>query len=98
MTTYIAGPMSGLPDFNYPSFEAAARALRDEGVDVLSPHEVDTGGEQRDWVWYMRETLAMLLRCDAVILLPGWQYSRGAKLEKYVAEALGMTITEMVPR
>jgi hypothetical protein len=38
---YIAGPMSGYKDWNYPSFHAAAKKLRSEGWTVYSPAEKD---------------------------------------------------------
>jgi hypothetical protein len=38
---YIAGPMSGYPDWNYPAFHAAADKLRKEGWTVHSPAEKD---------------------------------------------------------
>lgn len=93
MTTYIAGPMSGLPDFNYPAFAYVATALRAHGVDVRSPHEVDNGSTDRSWQWYMRAALKMLLECDEIVLLPGWRESKGASIEHTLAEALGMRIT-----
>lgn len=38
---YIAGPMSGKPSFGIPAFDVAARRLREEGHDVVSPAELD---------------------------------------------------------
>jgi hypothetical protein len=94
MTTYIAGPMTGYPNNNYPEFAYVAGVLRDRGVDVRTPNEIDAGSTDRTWDWYMREALKMLTDCDEVLLLKGWEQSRGASLERYVAEALGMHISE----
>lgn len=95
MKIYIAGPMTGIPEFNYSAFNAAAEALRAIGHDVLNPTDVekrnDTGKPQA-WDWYMRHALRMVLDSDAIALLPGWENSRGATLEFHVANSLGLPI------
>lgn len=40
-TIYVAGPMRGLPDYNFPQFDAAAQALKDEGWSVINPADTD---------------------------------------------------------
>jgi len=98
---YIAGPMTGYPEFNYPAFAYAATALRAQGVKVISPHELHDNGiapasynNERTYEWYLRAGLKALLECNEVVLLPGWEESRGACLERHVAEALGMPVRE----
>lgn len=41
MKVYLAGPMRGLPEFNFPAFRAAAKKLRSSGYFVFSPAEKD---------------------------------------------------------
>ncbi len=47
MRVYLAGPMSGIPYFNYPTFNSAAKALRAAGHIVFNPaeHDVQTHGK-----------------------------------------------------
>lgn len=91
MKVYLAGPMTGLPDHNFPAFHAATQALREAGYDVVSPAEenpVADHSRPEPWAYYIRRDLRVLLDCDAIALLPGWEASRGACLEKSIAEAL----------
>lgn len=87
---YISGPMTGLPDFNYPAFNAEAARLRALGYHVENPAE---NPPQDSWEAYMDVCIPQLLTCDTIALLPGWSESRGALRERQVASQEGITIT-----
>lgn len=91
---YVAGPMTGLPEFNYPAFRTATEELLARGYDVEDPsrNENPTPGDYHGW---LRAGLAQLIRCDAVALLPGWEESGGARLEVNVAATLGMRVAPL---
>lgn len=94
-TLYVAGPMSGLPDYNYPAFVKAGAALLRAGYDVLNPVDSEDDParpEPTPWEWYMRKALDMVLRADGVAVLPGWECSRGARLEVDLAHALRLPV------
>jgi len=89
---YIAGPMTGLPSFNYPAFHAAAAAWRAAGWAVENPAENFGGDKNRTYREYITAALRQLVTCDAIALLPGWTQSKGAVLERHVAEVMGLRI------
>ncbi|MHA3905169.1 DUF4406 domain-containing protein [Castellaniella sp. WN] len=91
MTIYIAGPMTGLPDMNFPAFHAAAEKLRADGFDVVNPAEINPDPETA-WTDCMRRDIVALMDCDSILMLPGWPTSRGASLEFRIAFDLGMTV------
>ena len=88
---YVAGPMTGIEDFNYPAFNAVAERLRAQGYEVENPAEHGTV-EGAQWADYMAYDLTRLGLCGAVYLLPGWSNSKGATIEKNIAVTLGMNI------
>jgi hypothetical protein len=103
---YVSGPITGYPEHNKPLFDAVSDKLRGAGHEVLNPHDVCTVLGEHDclgpcvtsdallpWEDYLRADLsAMLQRADGLAMLPGWENSRGALLERHVAIALGWPI------
>jgi len=89
---YIAGPMTGVPEHNFPAFRAAAEKLTEAGWDVVNPAENFDGRTDLPRPAYMRLDIALLLQCDAIALLAGWERSRGAALEFMIALQLELPV------
>ena len=89
MKIYIAGPMSGLPEFNYPAFHAADAELRALGHETLNPAN---NPECDSWEGYMRAAIAQVIQADAIAFLPGAHQSRGARLELVIGNSLGLDV------
>jgi hypothetical protein len=85
---YIAGPMTGLPEYNYPAFHAAAEAWRAEGWEVANPAEHFDGDQTLPYNTYMRAGVAALTDCDLIAFLPDWEKSAGSQRERTVAKVL----------
>ena len=90
---YIAGKMSGLPNYNREAFNAAEDRLRANGFDVFNPARVEI--EDGDWKDYMRKDIEQLVNCDLVAALPGWQKSQGACVEHDLCRTLGIPWQEL---
>ena len=92
MRLYLAGPMTGLPEFNYPAFRAAAQEWRECGWDVLDPSEKFGGRLDLPYEVYIKASIIDVLASEAIAVLPGWENSRGATLEVSIGRALGYPI------
>jgi hypothetical protein len=90
---YLSGPMTGLPDYNDPAFNAEAARIRALGYTVENPAENPLSADA-PWHMCMRDAIRPMLTCDAVAFLPGWQISRGANVEIELAGHLRMTVIE----
>lgn len=104
---YVAGPMSNLPGLNFAAFHAEAARLRALGHEVINPAEINGGADElaacaamtpaemaEHWRACMRNDIKVLVDCDGISLLPGWERSRGARLELHVASELGLDVIE----
>jgi hypothetical protein len=93
---YIAGPMTGKEDFNHEMFHKVTREFRQVNFEVCNPAEYFDGDTTRPRKDYMRESVKYLLEADTIVLLPGWEESKGARLEAAIATELDLIIVEYV--
>lgn len=116
---YIAGPMTGLLEWNFPAFDEAGKRMKDQGFEVVNPVDFDRarGFDEKSAKEFsneeLREAMAAelvgwdrldlpyarnempdkgLADCTDLLLLPGWESSKGAFAEASVALWLGMSV------
>ena len=94
---YIAGPISGIENLNKEAFEDMEEDLILLGYGAFNPRSMSIPeGTKEEDVWHimMKKALAGMLSCNSIILLNGWEDSKGATMEFEIAKALKMPITD----
>ena len=107
----MAGPMTGIPQYNFPAFDRAARELRSLGHDVVSPAELDDPADReaalqspdgapqtvedfgKSWGDFLARDVKLIADdgIEGIVLLSGWNQSRGARLEAFVGSLCGLS-------
>jgi len=91
-TAYIAGKITGLNiEKAKQKFEFAEQHLTEQGYAVINPMKL-LHNHDKSWEAYMKECIAAMVFADVVYLLPDWHLSDGARLEKYIAHQLKITV------
>jgi hypothetical protein len=90
---YLSGQMTGLPEFNFPKFNYVANKIRSNHTyTIMNPAEEFEGRINLPRNIYMRKDIETLLTVDGIVMLDGWQHSKGARLELAIANELGLEI------
>lgn len=116
MRVYLAGPMQGKDLHNFPAFFSAALHLRGFGHKVINPAEIDMARGFNPGVAIIEQEFNMesvllddfksiMFEVDAVVFLPDWESSEGARIERALAHYIGkevylydqVSITGMIP-
>lgn len=102
---YIAGPMTGYEDYNFPAFFAAEKQFTDAGWVVFNPARNDLERYGEDFLEHperfdvratMEDDTRWICRhADAILLLPGWEKSSGVAVEVSLARYLKLEIIEL---
>lgn len=111
MRVYVAGPMRGYPELNFPAFDKAKGKLEAEGHYVLSPADLDRreGITPESWAGLtpekrgaklkeiVRRDFEAIIDVDAIYLLEGWEESTGARAELALARWLKLKVMDTQP-
>jgi nucleoside 2-deoxyribosyltransferase len=97
---YIAGPISYIRDA-FVTFDKAEKSLAYIGHKPFNPTLIQfpMGKEEEgefnrigEWAYFMKRCIPELVTSDKVLMLEGWEESKGARLEKELAEKLKIPI------
>lgn len=92
MKVYISGKITGLPyEVVEKKFYAAEMALKKLNHNPINPLKNGLG-QSESWEKHMLRDIDLLINCDAILMLDDWEDSKGARMERRIAEKCGITI------
>lgn len=92
---YISGAITGTLDY-MERFGAAEKTLKYWGYKPINPAKINSKlPADTTWSGYMRSSIKLLMKADAIYMIRGWKKSKGAVLEHTIARALGMEVVEI---
>lgn len=93
MKVYISGKISGLPlNEVKEKFEKAEEWLEEICCAPVNPLKKAGFNPDASWENHMIEGIRLLFDCDAIYMLDDWLNSRGAIIEKSIAEISGKQV------
>lgn len=92
---YISGPMTGIHNNNKEAFERAELVLSALGYIVKNPIVIEDNSANQPYEVKLKLALKMMLESDIVVLLSGWEESKGVKIEVNLANAIDMRVVTL---
>lgn len=98
MRIYLSGPITGIKNYTL-NFSRAENVLRSQnefkGCDVINPARLGNVLPRGTHAEYMELCYALVGMADKMVMLEGWQRSKGACMEKSLAEEMGIDVLEL---
>lgn len=93
MRVYISGKITGLdPEKAKGHFARASELVEKLGYKPVNPMVEVPFDPEYKWEDYMLKDIALLFGCDAILMLPNWEDSKGAKIEHAIAQLHGLQV------
>ncbi len=95
MLIYVSGKYSGDVQANIADAVAVSVKLWEMGHAVICPHANTAHFEEfckATYDQYIAGDLNMIARCDALVMVEGWEDSKGAVIEKNYADSLHIPV------
>lgn len=92
---YISGKISGNPNYEF-EFDCAHRRMQHSFPTHLIVDPTEICDPSWSWIRCMSVCIRALLRCDAIVLIDGWQSSRGARIERLIAKMLRLNFYTII--
>lgn len=89
---YISGRITGMDEKEaFQKFEEAQQYLESIGLAVVNPMKLPHKHD-KTWEAYMKECIKAMMDCESIYMLDNWEQSRGARMEREIAQSLGMWV------
>ena len=96
---FLSGPMTGYLGYNFQKFNTVEKKLIDAGIECVNPvhickkyKEEHVLADKAIFDKMIAEEQEAERGCDAILLLDGWQMSKGVRLELKIALEMDMQI------
>lgn len=96
---YIAGPITGIQNFNHKAFYSSGVELWHLGFLPVNPHNIcrhilrsDFTTDEQHWQACLKADMPHIISAHYMLMLDGWQQSRGACFERQIALTLGIPV------
>lgn len=108
---YLSGPITGMPNNNIQEFKKYEEKFKNLNFEVINPHNLFSGDEvellekcleekkitfEEYHSHFMRRDIAEMMNCDFIAVLDGWEKSKGANIEVYIARNINMPIVSAI--
>ena len=91
---YVSGPITGYANKNREAFEEAQTAILQLGILAVTPFDLNIvePAPATDWVANMKRDIRFVTTVDGVVVIDGWEKSKGANWEVAIAAIFNIPI------